>query len=156
AIGESFSYMDILNSSAQLEESVGTVFDRIKKFSSMGIALPDEKDIAALRDVVVTKQDIELLRALAQQTAERRITVASILWASNKFEQPIGEIAQRLRQYHSAGLQAPDIEFGDLSGYEVSKEDLIVLSRGLDGRSPWVQGTVSGVHILRASGKLQE
>ena len=55
---------------------------------------------------------------------------------------------ERLQQFVPLGLQLPEVDLNSLAGLHVTEQDQVLLSHNLDGKAPWLDGTVSGVHLI--------
>jgi hypothetical protein len=136
---------------------MGELVQRIRQFVPLGVELPamDEQEIASLKireeDLILLSQDLDGRGPWLEAT----VSLLHLLRASAKLMRPMGELVQRIRQFVPLGVKLPDLDEQEIASLKIREEDLILLSRNLDGRVPWLEGTVSPVHLLRASAKLK-
>jgi hypothetical protein len=153
------SIWEVLQASSALDEPVRTVLDRIKRFEAAGF-LPPEDDLSEeVLGITVTQKEAALLGLTggsARRASAGVLTTMDLLRASQQWQEPVGQVREQVSRFHGVGVAVPEAELSSVEDVIVSEQDLVALSRALDGGPPWVEGRISGVHLLRASSKLQE
>jgi hypothetical protein len=88
--------------------------------------------------------------SLPFQWIGEQVSPLALLNASVRLGEPVREVFKRLERFAPLGLVLPVLGADELNDLSVEQEDLVLLSRDLDGREPWLE-TVSIFHLLRAS-----
>jgi hypothetical protein len=84
-----------------------------------------------------------------------RISLTHLLRAAAKLSLPISDVVTRLRRFEPLGLTLPGFAKVDLSALPQPDEiDIKLLSRDQDGRPPWLDKSISSLHLLCAAAKL--
>jgi len=83
------------------------------------------------------------------------VPAVHLMLAAQKLGEPVGATLRRLQRFAPLGLALPPIDPNCLD-MTVSQEDLIMLSRDLDGRAPWCTGSISLEHAWRVADELGE
>lgn len=89
------------------------------------------------------------------------VPVAHLVASAAACKQPLRRVVERFHQLAPLlGLDVPEPERLEADGLELdetpSSEDWVLLSRRLNGQRPWLSGTVSVGHVLRASSQLKQ
>jgi hypothetical protein len=107
----------------------------------------------SLEDLLLLSKNHDFL----EPWLEDSISLIHCLEVSARLNQPLAEIFSRLKAFAVLGFEVPnEDDMSCLAAFTVSMEDLIVLSKDLDGLAPWLEGCVSADHIVRAAEKLNE
>lgn len=148
--------LHLMEASSTLDEPIGDVIDRIRRFEPLGIALPDiTNDALSLQvkneDLIVLSQDLDA----AAPWVGREIPMGHILAAASKRGEEVGKIVDQLRRFEGLGFVVPPV---DERGAKLrfGGEDLVLLSRNLDARPPWAEHEIPVIHLLRAASHLGE
>lgn len=139
------------------KQSVGAVFDRLKRYEAAGLELP-EIDRDAAGELFVSDEDMRLLTAGEgeEEWLSDEIPIAHLLYAANRFDETVAEAAERARRFEAVGLTIPTVDADAVSDLRVEERDLILLSTDLDGMGPWISQDVTWFHLLRAARRLEE
>ena len=78
------------------------------------------------------------------------------LRAAESLNESVGSVLRRLQRLAPFGLVAPDLSSDEFKNFMVTEEDLILISRDLDGQAPWIENTVSRDHLKNAALKLDK
>ena len=116
---------------------------------SLILLLEDDSSIFLLED---KPSLIGSLRGRANWLEE--VPFGHLLRASVKLKRPVQEIVQRLQQFTLLGLKLPHLDVQNLASLDIDNEDLLVLSKDLNGQEPWLED-ISSIHLLIASVKLK-
>ncbi|MEM1227020.1 MAG: caspase family protein, partial [Planctomycetota bacterium] len=128
-------------------------------FSGIGVAAATEKCVGGTTTTFAREDQIALSRDLNGQGPwlEGSVSAIHLLSASRKLEESLEATYARVRCYADlCSLELPAASADELSGLEPTQDDLIALSHDLNGQGPWLEGSVSAIHLLRASRKLEE
>jgi hypothetical protein len=148
----------ILRAAQKFGELISAVVARLRRLAPLGVKLPDI-DEATLSGFTVDERDLKLLSEDLDGLApwlEGAVSPAHILSAAQKFGELISAVIARLRRLAPLGVKLPDIDEATLSGFTVDERDLKLLSGGLNGVAPWLEGAIPAAHILRAAQKFGE
>ncbi|MEM9368723.1 MAG: caspase family protein [Planctomycetota bacterium] len=150
----------VLRASQKLDESVAATFARLQRWAGLLDLDLSQIDVERLSDLVPTREDfVALSRDLRGigPWLEGRVSGWHVLLASQKLDESVAATFSRLQGW--AGLLDLDLSQIDverLSDLFSTQEDCVALSRNLRGNGAWLEGRVSGWHVLRASQKLDE
>lgn len=147
----------ILKAVWHTDETVAARLKRLRRYAITGL------DISACRDIPrlarsFKKEDQPLLRALATWarpgTAPRRNVAGWLVKASNKLDQPLGEVLRRVADVMPPGWTPPAIDLGSLTGYTCTAADAILVSKDIDGYPPWIDADIAPWRVIRKSAAL--
>jgi hypothetical protein len=149
----------ILAASNHLDRPVSEVVTRLQKYDTVGLRLP-EVDMKAIGDMIVSDADMVLLNGdysnySALQLGDT-IPVAHILYAANYLDESVDDALKRVEALAAVGLNVSLVDRPGVKDLRVSDEDLKLLSRRLDGGSPWLERRITWFHLLRAANRLDE
>ncbi|WP_324293062.1 MULTISPECIES: FHA domain-containing protein [Sorangium] len=108
---------------------------------------------AALRDTRVSLSQVALLEELDLPDDighEDAIAFPQLLFAAVRTGLPLDYLLESLSWLTSLGVRLPP----PTGIWEWGTEDVLVLSKNLDGRPPWVGPTIDAGHLLRAAHQL--
>ncbi|WP_434047868.1 MULTISPECIES: wHTH domain-containing protein [Sorangium] len=108
---------------------------------------------AALTDTRVSTSQVAFLESLelpGDIGAERAVAFPSLLFAAIRTGTPVDKLLEGLSWLTSLGVRLPPTT--GIS--EWVAEDVMLLSKNLDGRPPWVEPVVGAGHLLRAAHRL--
>ena len=166
--------------SRELKLPVGKIIEKLTRFRSFGIEPLDGKEVNDFKDLFVGDDDLVLLsldlqyrppspvrpcqlsRPLPLSKPKRwldsgRVSPLHLLRASLKLDISIKEVRERLEKFKLFGLEIPDIpdSVQALNASDSKETILKLLSKNLDGQSPWLEeGLIPLPHLLHASGEL--
>lgn len=84
-----------------------------------------------------------------------KVSPGHLLRAAGASKLSVAEVINRLARYaEAASLQLPTFEELDLPCSSPTAEDVLMLSRHLDGTAPWVAGLVHPGHVFGAASRL--
>jgi hypothetical protein len=147
--------MHLLAISAKYQEAIGAAKQRLLPFARLlGLILPSMN--AALENVTATETDVILFSRDLNGRApsiEGEISPMHLVRASAETRESIGSLLQRFQRFVSlSGLTAPAMAAA-VNFLYVTEEDLVLLSQYLNGREPWVSGSVGRKHVEDAAAK---
>ncbi len=148
----------VLRAAGSMDESVGSVLRRLQRLAPFGLVGPDLNP-DEFDNFTVKKEDIILISKVPEsQEQESRYALTSIhvLRAAGSLNESVGSVLRRLQRLAPFGLVAPDLNPDEFDNFTVTKEDLILISRYLDGRDPWIENTVAMDHLEKAALKLDK
>ena len=64
---------------------------------------------------------------------------------------PVGQVLARLERYAPLGLELPAVDPAAVAELRPDREDLVALSRNLDGVAPWLEGQLPWMHLVGAA-----
>jgi hypothetical protein len=146
----------ILYASVELDMRPSEVVRRLERLQPLGVRIMP-LDLSQLDELKIYDLDLQLL---AQELFDMRlgwiegqVHVGHIVRVSRELKVRPSEVMRRLDQFQLLGIRLPQLDPSQLDEIEpsLSKQDLLLLSRNLDGDVPWIHMKVSGVHILQAS-----
>jgi hypothetical protein len=144
----------VFRATLALKTPVREVWARLKRLAPLqGLELPDvDANLLALEEI--SEQDLILLSHLDGQisSVEGPVRLGHVLGAALALKTPVREVWARLKRLAPLqGLELPDVDANLLMLEEISEQDLILMSRDLDGRAPFLEGPVRPSHLLRAA-----
>lgn len=149
----------LVRAAMTLDKPIAVIFDRLQQFVSFGVQVP-EVDLKILGATKVTQEDFALLSTLGlsykHQWQNSSLGPLQIAQTAVRTGQSIATILERLRKFVLVGLQLVDVDQTFWGGLSVTQDDLILLSRDLNGYPPWLQGEVSKRHVFQAAFKLKQ
>ena len=150
----------LILAAAKINESLANIFQRFQRFCSLGLEVPEIKNLELLENISITQEDVVILSEdLDERNAwySDHITISHLILASNKLREPVIITLQRLQRFIPLGLEIPKIEdFRALENYTVTQEDITVLSRNANGEGGLYEDLVPPLHIFQAAIKLNE
>jgi hypothetical protein len=159
-IEEQISAVHIIGIAEKLGEPVAATFERLQRFAPLGVKLPQVEDWQSLNSLTITEEDlIALSRRLDGKNPwiEEQISAVHIIGIAEKLGEPVAATFERLQRFAPLGVKLPQVEdWQSLNSLTITEEDLIALSRRLDGKNPWIEEQISAVHILLAAAQLNE
>jgi hypothetical protein len=148
----------VVLASARLNEPVAETLKRLQKFTPLGLEVP-EVEPESLGDVSATPEDLVALSSeLDGQYPywHKRISLAQVILTAKRLNESIAKTLKRFQKFTPLGLEMPEIDSESLGNLTVTEEDLIALSRFLDGKSALDKDQVPPAHIVLAANKLKE
>jgi len=146
----------VLQASKQLEETVGSVVERLASFEPCGITIPRHID-ASMAHLTVTEDDLRLLSQTLSgfPWVESPIPIGHVMYVANEDDLTIGEVLERLRRFEPAGFVCPEVDAATAE-LTVPDADLTLVSQDFDGIAPWLSGEIPAARLLLASNKFEE
>ena len=138
--------------------SFNNVFDQLKRFQPMGIKIQDI-DLPEVPEILFEDGDQIVFSDSINGEGPwitGKVLGSRILRVSEKLNEPVGNLLRRFQKYASLGITIPDVEPDLFEDVTASKQDLILISKNLNGKSPWIEKEIPISHILNASEKLNE
>ena len=157
-VEEGVSAAHLVRAAAKLGESIGATFERFRRFFPLGLQLPNV-NTEELNDLVPAKEDLILLSTTLQEGGESlgdRVSLAHIIRAAVKLQEPIRTIVDRCRQYASLGLDIAEVDDSVLADVVVTPEHLIYFSQDLNESGPSIGDRLSAVQLIHIAGKFQK
>jgi Caspase domain len=158
-IDDTIPVAHILYAAHQFDEPVEKVIARAMALKVAGIEVP-EIDSEGAEGLRVSPQDLTLLSedldALQPWLDPGEVHWFHLLRATEALGCTVKEAVERIERFAPLGFEAPEVpdEVGPL---QLDKDELIVLSRDLDGLDPWIgDEPVSVLHLLQASNQLEK
>lgn len=161
----------IVHAAKILDEPLSSTVRRYQKFASLGLKVPEinlslldglnieEEDIIALSrrifETIVSAQD-ENKTQWRQPWIEEQISAAQIILAATRLNESIGQTIKRLQKFKPVGLEVVNLEPEELKEIKITPEDIIALSKGLDGQEAWSKDFISPVQIAFVARQLNE
>ncbi|MBD2093005.1 caspase family protein [Microcoleus sp. FACHB-1515] len=125
------SVAQMVLAAAKLNKPLAEVFEQFQKFAPLGITTPKVDDTNVMKEIVITSEDLIILSSdLKGIYAWRwnRISVAHVVSAAAKLNEPIARILQRLQRFTSLGLEVPRIDHPTITEFEnLTQEDNMIL-----------------------------
>jgi hypothetical protein len=90
-----------------------------------------------------------------EQKSTYILTGIHILKASRSLNESVGCVLRRLQRLSPFGLVAPDLVPDKFDDFNATKEDMIIISRNLNGQYPWIDDIVASDHLDEAALKLK-
>jgi len=150
--------------SSKLGEPITTTLKRLQKFIPLGLEVSSVEP-EVLKDISLTQED---LFAFSDNTDNKNISrcpselsydyvsPAYLILTAARLNEPVVTTLKRFQKLTPLGLEVPQINEQLLSDLHPTQEDLIALSRFLDGQRAWNQKEISVAQIVLASAKLNE
>lgn len=148
---------EILEVLAHPEQTMADRLRRLRRFVITGL------DISALRNcptlpVTCKEENPPPVRALAAWAPPgvppHRCAAGWLVKASQELDRPLSEVLDQAAALMPADWTAPDIDLGPLADYTCSSADAKLVSVALDGRPPWIDGTLGPSHLAEAAATL--
>ena len=150
---------DVVRTAAKLHEPVDRTLKRLQRFVPVGLRIP-EVDLSTVENLTVTEDDSIALSQNLQThlpSVGDRVPPAHLFLISSHFGDPIAVVLSRLARFRPLGLKLPEIDVAAVNQFrKLSYEDLAVLSKHCDGRWPWLEGTITRSHVVRAAEAIYE
>jgi hypothetical protein len=151
SIGVELSPVDVAYLSLDLKISCQDVVGYLARLGPLGVQLaPDASTLLAA--VGVTTADLCILsRELDGHPPwwRGKIPPVHLLFVSKQFCIPIRSLMERFRQLESLGIQVTPVDPGRLEALD--PQSIRLLSRDLDGQSPWIKASVLPRHMARVA-----
>jgi hypothetical protein len=140
-----------------LGKTVGMILEQLKRFTPVGLEVPDV-DPSSVAELHVDRKDLVALNVYQEAAAtapDTLVPAIPVLRAAMLNQETLKKTLQRLQPFAVLGFKLPMVDPQKLAGVLVNNEDLMLLSRGLDGEEPLLHDTVvSKAHIRKAAKKL--
>jgi len=150
----------LILAAAKLNESLSRVFQRFQRLIPLGFEITRLENSELLRSITVTQEDALICsQDLDERNAwhSERLTISHLILAAHKLREPPAKTFQRLQRFIPLGLKLSSIEnLRVLGNYEVTEEDITVLSRNAGGEGGLNEDLISPLHILQSAIKLNE
>ncbi len=163
----------IVHAANKLDEPLTSTVKRFQKFATLGLKFSkvdlnlleniniDEEDVIALSrrivETFVSPQD-ESKTQWRKPWVEDRISAAQIILAATRLNESIEKTIKRFQKFEPLGLKVVNvnIELKELEEIKITPEDIIALSKGLDGQEAWSKDFISPVQIAFVARQLNE
>ncbi|MBE9065318.1 caspase family protein [Leptolyngbya cf. ectocarpi LEGE 11479] len=170
-VDESIPPAHIIHTSHILNESLVAVVKRLQKFVKLGLKIP-AIDLQAINKINIEEEDVIVLSRRIREInsfgsdagktqwripwSETRISAAQIVLAATRLYEPIEKTIRRLQKLRLVGLKVIDVDLEKLTEIKITPEDIIALSKQLDGQEAWTKDFISPVQIAFVADKLNE
>jgi hypothetical protein len=137
-------------------QSIGNIVRRFQRLELLGIHLPSIHS-ASFDEFFVDANDVSLLYLCRDEEVNDTpnfVSAACIVVAAVEFAQPIRTVLEHVRRFEPLGLVVPAPEPNQVDSIQLTIEDLIVLSKNLNGLPPWIGNTVPFSRIMRSAVRL--
>jgi len=138
----------ILLASTKLNEPVSKILQRLQRFISLGLEVPDPDHPMVSEIHTLTKEDEMILDEVSK---EDRISFSDMLQASLTLNEPVFKVFQRLKRFAPLGIKLPEVDLEFLAEVTFSREDLIPFSKDFDGRYPFLKGSIHPSRIFTSA-----
>ena len=160
----------IIHASKKLDEPLKNTVQRFHKFSLLGLKIPEinldhldlieisEEDIIALsRRIDEVVDDLEEGKiSWRKPWLEDKISVSQVVLTSTRLNESIADSISRFEKFRPVGLQIENSYDRNLEKVKVNPEDIIALSKSLDGEEAWQSNWISPAQIAFAAKRLNE
>jgi hypothetical protein len=141
----------VILTAERLGESIAATLKRLKRFAPLGLEVPNVEP-QLLDSLSATPEDLITL----SQMPENQISAAQVVLVAARLSEPIVATLNRLQRFVPLGLEVPNVESQLLENLSPTPEDLIALSKNLDGKSPLSKNQMSVTHLVGAAERLNE
>lgn len=155
-LNSNISTLHVLRATWTLDLPAQSILDRLIHLASLGIKLPPV-DASALDAFKLTHDDLPLLSEyddIIGRRSEGEVTSVSIFNAAAWLNMEPAKFLQRLERFVPFGVKLPRFDAEVLDRLEMSEDERLLMSRDLDGHSPWIIAPASLMHLTRATRKL--
>lgn len=147
----------ILGTAQKLSKPISIIFHKLQRFETLGLQLP-KVNLQYIDELSSTPEDIILLSPNLDGKAplqEDEIPLMHLVLASKNLNEPIARIFAKLKRFEVLGLKLPQIDLETIKDISITEQDLIVMSKDLDGKTPFLE-KISALHLIIASDILNE
>jgi hypothetical protein len=159
----------IIHAAAKLDEPLVETVQRFQRFASLGLKIP-EIHLESLSKVQISEEDVIALSREINEVSgfgrkqeqwkfpwiENQVSAAQIVLAATRLNEPISDTIKRLQRFRGVGLEVIQIDSGTLGKINITPEDIIALSKNLDGEEALSQNQLAPAQILFSANKLNE
>ncbi|MDW5322522.1 caspase family protein [Plantactinospora sp. KLBMP9567] len=151
---------DIVVAASSARQSVGEFLDDLEPYRALGAPLPelDKATLAAFRDLVPDRYDRALLTRIDQHGQEfyrDTVDALELIQVAGRFGWTVAYAHQRLARFVPLGVTL-DYPVDACPDDLVHWQDLLVVTRYLDGQAPALCGTVGPAHVAAAADEVGE
>jgi hypothetical protein len=141
----------VILTAERLGESIAATLKRLQRFAPLGLEVPNVEP-QLLDSLSATPEDLIAF----SQMRENQISAAQVVLVAERLSEPIVATLKRLQRFVPLGLEVPNVEPQHIHSLSTTLEDLIALSKNLDGKSPLLKNQISVTHLVKAAERLNE
>lgn len=159
----------IIHAAAKLGEPLAHTVERFQRFASLGLKIP-KINLESLNGIHIYDEDLIALSRRIDEVLDLgrkgeqwkqpwindRISASQIVLASTRLNESIVETIKRFQRFIPVGLKVIGTDTDSLKKIDVTPEDIIALSKELDGEEALSQNQLSPAQILFAAKRLNE
>jgi len=141
----------VILTAERIGESIAATLKRLQRLAPLGLEVPNVEP-QLLDSLSATPEDLVAF----SQIPENQISAAQVVLVAERLSEPIVATLNRLERFAPLGLEVPNVEPHLLESLSTTPEDLIALSKNLDGKSPLPKNQISVTHLVRVAERLNE
>ncbi|MBW4474909.1 MAG: caspase family protein [Stenomitos rutilans HA7619-LM2] len=159
----------IVHAAARLGEPLVETAQRFRRFASLGLKIP-EIDLESLTEIQISEEDVIAISRTIKESfsfgrkqeqwkfpwIENQISAAQIVLAATRLNESVASTIKRLQRFRGVGLEVIQIDANTLGKIDITPEDIIALSKNLDGEEALLWNRLSPAQILFSAKKLNE
>ncbi|MEM6256467.1 MAG: hypothetical protein AAF821_26460 [Cyanobacteria bacterium P01_D01_bin.156] len=161
----------IIHAAHRLDEPLMKTVQRFQKFAAFGLRIP-EIDVTSLKKIEISEEDIIALSRRVDEVVdlfekdkiswrkpwiEDEISASQIILTSTRLNESIADSLRRFEKFKSIGLKMVDsCDNKEIAKIKINPEDIIALSRNLDGEEAWPSNYISPAQIAFSAKRLNE
>lgn len=149
-----FGDINILFASYRNAATISEIARRVVALEMFDVCDSDFSSELFEKDYVVEQRDIVILKAMQNWHSQPGPGDEEIIALADALDEPVAQVLDRLDHLSSLvpGL-SPNVRCR-IQEFRPQPGDVILLSRQLNGKAPWLSGNVAPGHILRAAVRL--
>ena len=139
--------------SLKLKKKIDEIYSKVDPMRFLGYNLP-KLDSAILNSGSIGEKELRLLSQNLDGCfpwVKERISISHFLYVCLKMEESVSRIYQRFQSIGKLGFEIPQIDKSILQNYVLREEDLLLLSKNMNGEYPLFHDMIPIYHIRSVS-----